>query len=397
MELKLIPYASQYFLQKGFLKMRGKGSIRKRPGDIYEGRIMINGERKSVYGSTKCEVEAKLKNLKHEMLTVNIKPLRASDSLTVGQWMDTWLNVWLLNVTVNTKRRYEMEIRLHIKPKLGNVSLPDVTADQIQRLYNEAYQSGLSAKSVKCMHSVLHEAFKKAVEMRLMAENVAERCKVPKQTTYEMRPFRGDDLPHFLDAIAGHRYEDVFYTALFTGMREAELMGLTWDCIDFKRGTIKVYRQLQRTNVNGEYTFTRPKNSKSRLIKPAEDVMHRLSSMKPDGATSNQDAFVFTGGNGQHMTINMLYKPFKKIVSEMGLQDMRFHDLRHTYAVLSLQSGCDIKTLSANLGHASVAFTLDRYGHVSEEMQIKSSQGMQQVISQLNLSCKRNTTVNKRP
>lgn len=112
--------------------------------------------------------------------------------------------------------------------------------------------------------------------------------------------------------------------------------------------------------------------------------------MKPDGATSNQDAFVFTGGNGQHMTINMLYKPFKKIVSEMGLQDMRFHDLRHTYAVLSLQSGCDIKTLSANLGHATAAFTLDRYGHVSEEMQTKNSENMQLLIERLNANCKGN-------
>lgn len=96
----------------------------------------------------------------------------------------------------------------------------------IKEYITEAYQSGLSAKIVKCMHSVLLETFKKAVEIGPTHEYLAERCKVPKQATYKMRPFRGDDLPLFLEAITGHRYKDVFYTALFTGMREAESMGV---------------------------------------------------------------------------------------------------------------------------------------------------------------------------
>ena len=90
------------------------------------------------------------------------------------------------------------------------------------------------------------------------------------------------------------------------------------------------------------------------------------------------------------MTINMIYKPFKQIAKQIGLGDMRFHDLRHTYAMLSLQSGCDIKTLSSNLGHATSAFTLDRYGHVSEEMHALSSSRMQRLIESLTGVCKRN-------
>ena len=107
--------------------------------------------------------------------------------------------------------------------------------------------------------------------------------------------------------------------------------------------------------------------------------MERLRKLKQQ----SDSPFVFVCGTGEHLTINMLYKPFKKIVKEMGIEKMRFHDLRHTYALLSLQSGCDIKTLSANLGHATVAFTLDRYGHVSKEMLEQNSERMQNLICQL--------------
>ena len=157
-------------------------------------------------------------------------------------------------------------------------------------------------------------------------------------------------------------------------------MGLTWDCVDFESGTIRIYRQLQRTLQDGEYEFQTPKNQRSRTIKPPAEVMDRLRKLRQQQSDS---PFVFVCGTREHLTINMLYKPFKKIVKEMGIENMRFHDLRHTYALLSLQSGCDIKTLSANLGHATVAFTLDRYGHVSREMLKQNSERMQNLICQL--------------
>ena len=211
--------------------------------------------------------------------------------------------------------------------------------------------------------------------------NVTDKCSIPKQVIHEMRPFSNSEIASFLEDIKGHRYEAAYYTALFTGMREAEIMGLTWDCIDFECGTIHIYRQLQRTNKKGVYDFMKPKSGKPRTIKPASEVMSRLKTLKTTSGGPSE--FVFTDRKGRHLTINMLYKPFKKIVAAMGLGDMRFHDLRHTYALLALQSGCDIKTLSSNLGHATVAFTLDRYGHVSQEMHAQSSEGMQRMIDRL--------------
>ena len=359
----------------------GYGTIRQRVDKSFEGRIVIDGKRVSVYGRTIADVKAKMSELKKPATPViPASNHTMSDEYTVSQWLSKWQSEWLIQVKETTRRRYDMEVRLHIVPDLGDVKLSELTTLQVQRLYNELSNSGLSPKSIKCTHGVLHEALEKAVEQGLMAENVTDKCSVPQQVHYEMRPFRAEEVSEFLDKIRGHRYEDAYYVSLFTGIREAELMGLTWDCVDFESGTIRIYRQLQRTLKNGEYSFQTPKNQRSRTIKPASEVMDRLRKLKQQ---SDDSPFVFVCGTGEHLTINMLYKPFKKIVKDMGIENMRFHDLRHTYALLSLQSGCDIKTLSANLGHATVAFTLDRYGHVSKEMLDQNSERMQNLICQL--------------
>ena len=378
----------------------GSGTIRKKKPNLYEGRIMINLQRYNVYGATKTAVQEKLNELSQRQVPTQHQTVAADNGYTVQQWLDKWQSEFLIQVTKNTSKRYKMDVQLHIVPYIGNIALSKLTVSQVQSMYNTLFKSGLSAKSVKCTHGVLHEALDKAVELGHIAANVTENCSVPKLAAYEMKPMKSEEVGRFLEAIKGHRYEDVYYTALFTGMRESELMGLTWDCVDLESGTIRIYRQLQRTYEGGKYEFRSPKNHKGRIIKPARDVIDRLSKLDSryiDSGTNPAERFVFTDSKGGHMTINMLYKPFKQIAKQIGLGDMRFHDLRHTYAMLSLQSGCDIKTLSSNLGHATSAFTLDRYGHVSEEMHALSSSRMQQLIESLTGGCKRNEMSEKPP
>ena len=237
---------------------KGNGTIRFRDDNTYEGRMIVDGKRLSVYGRTKKEVMEKLSELRKPSTTVTtVTPApkhTVSDEYTVGQWLNKWHDEWLIQVKDTTRRRYDLEIRLHIAPGLGEVRLCKLTTLQVQRLYNELSNGGLSPKSVKCTHGVLHEALDKAVEQGLIAENVTDRCSVPRQIHYEMRPFRAEEVTAFLDKIRGHRYEDAYYVSLFTGLREAELMGLTWDCVDFESGTIRIYRQLQRTLKNGYMT-----------------------------------------------------------------------------------------------------------------------------------------------
>ena len=196
-----------------------------------------------------------------------------------------------------------------------------------------------------------------------------------------------------MKAIDGWKYELLYRVTLFTGMRQGEILGLTWDCVDFEHNTIYVNKQLQRTEkVGGKYVLVPTKSGRSRMITVAPSVMSLLKKQKSQQAQmqllagtdwENPWDLVFTNDTGGHLVHMTVYKVFKEIVKSMGLEQARFHDLRHSYAVVSLESGDDIKTVQTNLGHATASFTLDVYGHVSQKMRQKSADRMEQFIQKI--------------
>lgn len=129
-----------------------------------------------------------------------------------------------------------------------------------------------------------------------------------------------------------------------------------------------------------------------RIIEPAPAVIEVLKKVQMQqirwqaecgNAWYNPDGLVFTNEIGGHLCHFTVYKHFKKIVESIGLQDVRFHDMRHTFAVLSLETGADMKTVSSTMGHATVAFTMDKYGHVSNTMRRANAEKMQKYIEGL--------------
>lgn len=176
---------------------------------------------------------------------------------------------------------------------------------------------------------------------------------------------------------------------LFTGMRRGEVCGLTWDHIDLNRGTILINRQLQNVpGQPGEFRLVSTKNSKGRTITAAASVVKLLRRNKIQqtearlkaGPLWHDNGFVFCNEVGDHLSPNTVYHNYKRLVASIGLPDARLHDLRHSYAVAALQAGDDIKTVQSNLGHHAAAFTLDVYGHVTEEMKLASADRMEDYI-----------------
>ncbi len=157
------------------------------------------------------------------------------------------------------------------------------------------------------------------------------------------------------------------------------------DCVDLENGTLCVKQQLQR--VNGECHLVPPKNGKSRTLAIAASVVQLFQKQKERQEIQMQElgpvwencGMVFTNPTGGYLSYRTVYDCFKRLVTKIGAPEARVHDLRHTYAVLSIQSGDDIKTVQGNLGHATAAFTLDVYGHVSERMKKKSADRLYQV------------------
>ena len=190
------------------------------------------------------------------------------------------------------------------------------------------------------------------------------------------------DIKKLMDIWHGDRFERIYLVTLFTGMRQGEVLGLTWDCVDFKLGGIYVNKQLTKTQqVGGEYCLAPTKNSQSRFIFAAPTVMELLrQQILEQQGKPNEWNLVFTNETGGHLTHRTVYKGFKASVRALGLDGVRFHDLRHTFAVASLEAGDDIKTVQENLGHASAAFTMNVYAHVSQKMKQRSASNMERYI-----------------
>ena len=377
----------------GKRRANGEGSIRKRDDGSWEARILINGKSRSIYGRTQSDVRKKLTEVRNDL--DNDEYLEPNDT-TLKEWLELWQDEYLEDVKQSTADRYKSCIRIHIIPALGETRLMDLRASTIQKFLNQCKKvDGLSEKSVKNIRLVLHKALEQAIEDEQIKKNPCDRAKVPSydDPPKEMRPLKDHEVPMFLQAIKGHQFESLFYVALFTGMRESELIGLTWDCIDFPHGTIHIYRQLRKTREKkGSYVFTSLKNKQARTFSPPQNVLDVLKKVKINQAEqrlkagtswSNPDDLVFTNDLGKHVATFTVYKYFKEVVTQIGLPEMRFHDLRHGYATLALQNGVDVKTVSNNLGHSTTAFTMDKYGHVTETMMKDSADKMQRFIESL--------------
>lgn len=295
---------------------------------------------------------------------------------------------------------YTQHINKNIKPYLGAVRLRDLTTLQIQRLYNSLYNGDknrkpLSAKTIKNLHGVLHKALNQALELKMINDNPSSICKLPKAIKKEIKPLDADNISVFIKAIKENRFEILYLVTMFTGMRQGEILGLKWECVDFKNGVIKIDKQLQKEKKpGGKYFFSSLKNNKSREITPAPYVMELLKKQRTNqienrlkaGSIWEDTGLVFTDEIGKNLPSITVYKEFKRIAQKIAMPHLRFHDLRHTYAVLSLKNGDNLKVIQKNLGHHDASFTINIYGHVSDDMKRKSSKHMEELImSNLNL------------
>lgn len=382
----------------------GSGTIRKktitRNGKEYtywearytSGRDPGTGNQiqRSITGKTQKEVA---KKLKEATASIDAGTYTAPSKMTVGQWLDIWLEEYLGAVKPRTADHYQGVVKSRIKPGLGAVKLDALNPHTIQSYYNSLSKEGLAPKTVRNLHGILHKALQQAVVNGYIKANPAEHCILPRPTRKELKPLDEDMITAFLKAIQGHQFEELFTVTLFTGMREGEALGLLWDCVDLTKGTITVDKQLQLIRGSkGQYQMVPTKNSKSRTLAIAPSVvavlkrthLRQLENRLRYGECYENSGFVFTDELGHHLSASSVYKSFKAVMAQIGSPETRFHDLRHSYAVAAIKSGDDIKTVQENLGHATAAFTLDVYGHVTEKMKQDSANRMEQFIKAVN-------------
>ncbi len=377
---------------------KGAGSIHKRThtrnGKTYTywearittGRDPLTGKQvqRTFSGKTQKEV---LEKMQAVAVDVNRGTYTPPCKMTVGEWLDIWQTEYLGAAKFNTVRIYTSNIKNHIKPALGAVRLDRLHPHTVQVFINRL--EGLAPQTVRMIHQVLHLALEKAVDLEYIPKNPAAKCTLPKKSQEEIKPLDDAQVTALLAAAKGTELEHIITVALFTGMRISELLGLTWDSVDMEAGTITVDKQLSRFEVQSESLFASPKNGKARTLTPAPSVMLELKAqrrrqlemqLRAGQAWDNPHGLVFTNAVGRNLLTQYVNKHFRDLASAIGLKGVRFHDLRHTYAVNAIRAGDDIKTIQGNLGHSTAAFTLDKYGHLTDRMKQDSASRMEGFI-----------------
>jgi integrase len=209
------------------------------------------------------------------------------------------------------------------------------------------------------------------------SRNVADGVDVPRARRPEMQTWNEDDITLFLEAAKTTPYYALFYTALYTGMRRSELLGLKWNDVDLILGEVSVTRSLHHL-MDGSYIFTEPKSAKSRrtiALPPSAILTLREHHEKQKlerimlGIPLTGDDLVFSTLEGKPLRPNTITRAWAILAARCGVKVIRLHDARHTHASLMLKQGIHPKIVQERLGHATIAITLDTYSHVAPGLQ----------------------------
>ena len=371
----------------------GDGLVRKRKDGRWEGRIVIGHKEdgtpiyKSVFAKTQKELMPKL----HGAIDCyRDADLSEQGNMTLSEWIEKWLTSYAEpTLRESTVRGYRSDVRHHIKPALGGKMLRSITQRDVQKFYNalgrKTYKASdgsercLADATVRGVHMLLHEIMEAAVRSRLIVQNPTDGTVIPKLNKPPMKILNEGQLDRFMEAIrAEPLWYDFFYTEITTGLRRGEICGLKWCDLDETNGTLKICRSIHSAP-GGALEVGNPKTEKgTRTILLPPSTLHVLKERRKTALTE----WIFPSllEPEKSTAPSAAYHRLKVILKDAGLPDIRFHDLRHTFATTALEHGMDVKTLSAIIGHISSATTIDIYSHITGAMQQQAAQKIERGI-----------------
>ena len=358
----------------------GDGTVRKRADGRWEGRIVIGHKAggtpiyKSVFAKTQKELMPKLHGLIDEYRGVEVTDC----DMTLEEWAERWMTEYAEpTLRASTVRGYRSNLKTYINPALGDRQLRAIRQKDVQRFYNalkrrRVERGGevvpIADSTVRKAHLLLHEIMDAAVSARLISRNPTNGTKVPKANYAPKAILNEEQLDRFMDAIRAEPvWYDFFYTEITTGLRRGEICGLKWSDLDEAGGRLTVRRTVKK-GPGGELEVGETKTEKGmRTILLPSSTLDVLKERRKFAVTD----WIFPSPRDPEKPVapSSAYHRLKVILKNAGLPDIRFHDLRHTFATHALTSGVDAKTLSGILGHTNASFTLDTYTHVTTGMQ----------------------------
>ncbi len=369
----------------------GEGSITRRKDGLYMARYYVETpkgpKRRTLYGRTREEARDKMARA----LADRVDGLVFDDeNLTVGEYLDSWLKGSVRgSVRQSTLERYEIAVRVHIKPALGRLKLKKLTPAHLAGFYQDRLAAGFAPASVNKLHVTLHKALDQAVGWRMVPRNVAEAVSAPRPNPPEMRTLSAEETRRLLDAARGDKLEALYVLAVHTGMRQGELLALKWQDVDLENARLSVRRTI--TMSGGRILLGEPKTKKSRRTVRLTDAAVRalrghlarqLEWIGRFGDLYRDEGLVFASEVGSPMNpTNLRTRSFAALLKRANLPRIRFHDLRHTCATLLLSRNVHPKYVQELLGYANIAITLDTYSHVVPGMGDRAAREMEDLLS----------------
>ena len=395
-------------------KGNNEGSIYKDSQGRWRGVVTLPSaegkvKKKYFYGKSKKEVSEKVNALLNEMKNnTYIEPCKT----TLYNWLCTWLETYCQNnIRPTTYVNYETYIHRHIKDSIGSIKPCDLSTIAKQQFYNEKLKNGklsgaggLSPKTMKNLHNMLHKALNQAVCLNMITKNPSDFTVIPKNIKKEMRFFTVEEQRKLQAILTAKTLDMAILLDLYTGLRKGELLGLKWENVHIDLSGDSYIKVVQTINRIKNYdadndkktvlTVSEPKTSNSKRTIPilpeiAQKLYnYRLSQEKYIAEnTLPHTEYVFISSVGTIVDPRDFQRYFKNLLKKHDIREINVHGLRHTFATRALESGMSVKTLSKILGHSNVGFTLDTYTHVTEDLKSEAISNMGDFLKYELLSC----------
>jgi integrase len=382
--------------------MRPTGHMRERSSGSWELRYSLGtdpatGKRRIATTTVKGNRRVADKELRRLLRTLDTGEHVDPTHMTVRQWLVAWLAAVHEEVSPKSHERYSEIAENFLMPALGNLPVAKLAPSHIQQAYNmwatggrrDGKDGGLSPRTRRHIHRILHSALARAVEQQVLARNPADAFKkrLPKVERREMTTLSADQSARLLTAIKHTRIYWPVLLALSTGMRRGEVFALRWKNVDLERGSLRVMESLEQTKAG--IRFKAPKTNRTRAITLpafAVDELRRLKRQQAEelfmlGIRQSGETLVCARADGLPLQPQSLTHQFTRLISRLKeFPRVRFHDLRHSHAIQLLLAGVHPKIAQERLGHAMITTTLDLYSHVTETMQSDAAERLDAVF-----------------
>ena len=410
-QLKNIEQRSKKYMQKQKnrnnrpKRANGEGGITERKDGRWQGEIIIGRDfstgkpvKKTVYAKTKEDCASKIRDLGYEISRdLYIEP----NKTPFANWLDTWLKDFKEDsLRPTTYWSYDTNIRVHIKPHLGGMTLKELNTLVIQKFIKKKYKDeGLSSATVRKIFNIINGALKQAKAAKMIASNPAEGVKLPPVENKKPRILSQDEQQKFIEALNGEKMKMLFLVSLTSGLRIGELCALKWENVNLDEGIISVKGTIirvkdfdddsdRKTKVvigdpktkSGFRTVPLPEASVTllKIHKSAQEAerQKRLEKGKP----YFDNGYVFSSYKGTLTENRNAMRAFHRILKKAFIPKSNIHSLRHTYASRLLESGANIRLIADLLGHSDISTFLNTYAHVLPDQKKEAVQVLNQIF-----------------